>query len=238
MTLLARWHPSCRILIMVGGIALVPQIAAFGEGEACTNQTPRRLEKWNTENAPATVKKGATEDTVVYTPKGGSPTTLHRCSQHYHCWIENLQPKCPGQTATDVGGPPDKCPVKPPVGSWVEVHTAFSSRVGTDCDPETLNCCIEGPFVVVGYHAKVTADEKPGKVPVNWTAEAAEWSGSNTGPDDAPGQCKPLQAKWRFSLSCDLKLSLGELGTFHHQDRARGLQPADRLSADLNHLTH
>ncbi len=205
----------------------------------CTNQSPRRLDNWNTENALPTIQRGANDNTVIYTPNGGSPTTLSRCGQHYHCEIENLQPVCPGQSATGIGGPPGSCPRQPPVGSWVEVHTVFSATVGTTgCDPETLDCCTQGPFVVLGYHAKVTADQNPRAVPVVWNPGAAEWTGSNTGPDDAPGQCKPLQVKWRFSLGCDSTLSLGQLGTFHHQDRARGLQSADRLSTDLNLLTH
>src|SRR6185295_15505967 len=108
----------------------------------CTDQSPRRLENYPTGDRQPTVTRGATGDTVVYRPEGGTPVTLHRCSQHYHCWIENLQldPSCPGQTATESGGPAEGCPKLPPVGSWVEIHTAYSAEVGQDCDPETLGC--------------------------------------------------------------------------------------------------
>ncbi len=223
-------------VIFCCGLGLWIAPTAFGQ-ESCKDQTPRRLEKWNTKDAPATIKRGPTDDVITYIPEGKPPVTLQRCSQHYHCWIENLQPLCSDQHASSIGGPVGGCPARGqlPVGSWVEIHTAYSAEVGIGCDPETLNCCTKGPFVVLGYHAKVTADTTQKPVPVmDWSLAAAEWSGSNTGPDD--GGCKPVAAKWRFSLGCDQTIGLGQLGLFCHADQARGLQPADRLSSDLNLL--
>lgn len=248
-----RFTPASRLrrsVILACGLALFVAPATFAQSSAkpvkpvkpvkavpaCKDQSPRRLEKYDAESTTSTVARGADDNTLVFTPRGGTPTTLHRCSQHYHCWIENLQPLCPGQHATAAGGPPGNCPKLPPVGSWVEIHTAYSAEVGGSCDPETLDCCIKGPIVVMGYHAKVTADTTPGPVPVKWGPPSAEWSGSNTGPDNPPGECKPVHAQWSFPLGCDFTVSLGQLGLFHHQDKARGLQPPERLSNDLTHV--
>jgi hypothetical protein len=232
-----------RTVTLACGLAMFVVPAAFAQSSVksveppppCTDQSPRLLENYDAESETSTVAPGA-DDTLIFTPRGGTPTTLHRCSQHYHCWIENLQPECPGQHATAAGGPAEGCPKLPPVDSWVEIHTVYSAEVGGSCDPETLACCTKGPFVVMGYHAKVTADTTPGPVPVQWGPPSAEWSGSNTGPDNPPGECKPIRAQWSFTLGCDLTVSLGQLGLFHHQDQARGLQPPERLSSDLTHV--
>lgn len=232
-----------RLVALACGLAVLALSSAFAASPRpapCKNQSPRRLERWNTVNAPATVAKGATDDTLVYTEHGKEPETLHQCSQHYHCWIENLEPLCRGQRATEHGGPPGACPkpLEQPVGSWVEVHTVYSAGVAPHCEhPETLECCTKGPFVVMGSHAKVTADRTPAPIQVQWGTPAAEWTGSNTGADDETG-CKPIEAQWRFRLDCGLTVSLGQLNEFTHPDKARGLQPAARLSRDLNHITH
>lgn len=86
--------------------------------------------------------------------------------------------------------------------------------------------------MVVGQHARVTADTVPGPIPVAWGPPSAEWTGSNTGPDH--GQCKTVTARWSFKMGCDLTVSLGQLSLFTHPDPARGLQPPARLSRDLN----
>jgi hypothetical protein len=232
-----------RAVTLACGLAMFVAPAAFAQSSVksveppppCTDQSPRLLENYDAESETSTVAPGA-DDTLIFTPRGGTPTTLHRCSQHYHCWIENLQPECPGQHATAAGGPAEGCPKLPPVDSWVEIHTVYSAEVGGSCDPETLACCTKEPFVVMGYHAKVTADTTPGPVPVQWGPPSAEWTGSNTGPDNPPGECKPIRAQWSFTLGCDLTVSLGQLSLFHHQDQARGLQPPERLSSDLTHV--
>jgi hypothetical protein len=228
-----------------------PAAKAGANCGGCPNcQSPRKLE--NATSAPASfVSPGPDDGTILYHVGGTgkmAPKTLHRCSQHYHCWIENLQPLCPGQTATENGGPP-KCPDRPPVNSWVEIHTAYAPKLGTACQGnyETTKCCEtdphdpDAPIVVLGYHAKVTAGGTPGPVPTYWGqpvpgpvpavwgATADEWSGSTTGPNSSPNECKPA-AQWSFALGCDFTVSEGQLALFTHPEPARGLQPADRLS--------
>ncbi len=229
--------PKPRRAVTLACAALFLALAVCAQpAPPCKDQSPRRLEKYDATSKTSTIRKGPA-DTLVYTPRGGTPVTLQRCGQHYHCWIENLQPTCAGQHATPEGGPAAGCPKLPPAGSWVEIHTVYSKEVAHDgCDPETLDCCKAGPFVVKGYHAKVTEGGKPEPVPVLWGVPAAEWSGSNTGPDNPPGSCKPIHAQWDFKLGCGFTVSLGQLGGFHHQDQARGLQPPDRLSHDLTHV--
>jgi hypothetical protein len=206
---------------------------ADNSGETCQNQSPRKLEKYEARlEKPSVVRPGEGNTTITYTPPGGQATTLHRCGQHYHCRIENLQPECPGQIAKEVGTPP-LCG-QPPDDGWIEIHTVYSPRVRHDgCDPESLNCCLDSPVVVVAYHARVKPGAVTVPVPVQWGPPVAEWSGSNTGPDDFPGACKPVQARWSFTLGCDFKVTWGQLKAFHHPEPARGLQPQERLSSDL-----
>jgi len=102
----------------------------------------------------------------------------------------------------------------------------------------------DAPIVVLGYHAKVTADAASGPVPmywgqpargavpVVWGAKADEWSGSTTGPEnpeDRPPGCKAA-AQWSFALGCGFTVSEGQLAFFTHPEPARGLQRAPRLS--------
>ena len=52
--------------------------------------------------------------------------------------------------------------VKP--GDFVEIHTAYAAKVRPkDCNPETLECCEAGPFVVLAYSAKVTSGGQRGQ---------------------------------------------------------------------------
>ena len=60
----------------------------------------------------------------------------------------------------------------------------------------------------------------------------AEWTGSTTGPNETPGQCKP-EAQWSFRLGCGFTLSAGQLSGFDHAHAARGLQAGYRASQDL-----
>src|SRR5262249_41541260 len=150
-----------------------PAPAGEKPAPACANQSPRVLQG----GVPASksiVSKGP-NDTIVYTPRGGGkPETLRRCGQHYHYPIENLQPLGPGQPTPGTEGG------KPAAGDWVEVHTVYALKLNPEpCDPETLQCCLVGPFVVLGYHAKVTAGaggKESGSVPVQWKLPAAEWT--------------------------------------------------------------
>jgi hypothetical protein len=228
-----RIQPALAIFLLGGTLCLQGSAQSAGApDQTCRDQSPRVLANYNQDPGHATVVRGSNDDTLVYTPPGGNPTILHRCGQHYHCRIENLQPDCPGQTATELGTPP-LC-AQPSVDSWVEIHTVYAAQVrGEGCDTETLNCCAAPPFVVKAYHARVRAGAQAAPVPVLWDLPAAEWSGSNTGPDDYPGGCKPLAARWSFTLGCNYPVTWGQLKGFHHPEPARGLQPPARLSSDL-----
>jgi len=212
-------------------------------GEVCVNcyhpQSPRRLTAadWNWTSRTPTVSRRTT-NSILYSPRAGVPAlVLYACSQHYHCRIENLQ-NCPDQSASTI---PDltQCPEHPPVGSWVEVHTAYHDGPVPNPLPEDLEGCDKTkPLVVVGYHARVTAGGTALPLPVHFGPPSAEWSGSSTNADPAPPEppaCK-LAAFWSFTLGCDFRLSQKQLEEFDHPDRARALQPPDRLSRDLTHI--
>jgi hypothetical protein len=183
----------------------------------------------------STVERGP-DGSIYYTPRaGGARQQLFRCGQHYHCHVENSQ-KCPG-----VLPPPtseEKCPAHPTAGDWIEVHTVYAAQVATQCDPESLDCCRKEPFLVRAYQARVTeAADSTAPLPDPWTLPVIQWSGSTTGPDKTPNECKPA-AQWSFTPECKLEVSQGVLeALFHHPHEARPLQAADRLSRDLTLVT-
>lgn len=118
----------------------------------------------------------------------------------------------------------------------MKVHTVYSVKVGTGCDPESLDCCLapakDDPVLVMAYHAKVTKEGPPlHPIPLPWGFETARWSGSSTGTKP-PVDCKPA-AQWNFMLGCDFTVSEPQLGLFHHIDQPRPLQ--HQLSNDLTH---
>jgi hypothetical protein len=217
--------------------ALAP--AGAGDGGYCPDnaQSPRNLDLKAQPSlyqltAQSSFLTETSDETVTYAPRvGGKPMVLHRCGQHYHFPIENPQ-GCKDETMATAGekkGPP-------PPGSRVEVHTVFAAVVRTgDCDPETLACCEKGPFVVRAFTARVTPGGKPAPIEPPPGLPLAEWSGSTTGPDTKPDECKPA-ALWSFRLGCDFTVSEGQLGLFHHVDPARKLQTGDRLSRDLTRV--
>ncbi|HVT58274.1 MAG TPA: hypothetical protein VHR45_07725 [Thermoanaerobaculia bacterium] len=254
-----RSQRRCRLALAVLLVAIAfclqssAQPAAKAAPECKIPQSPRKLADYNNTNPMPTFFREANVGAIVYKPRGSeSKQTLSICSQHYHCWIENLQPGCQGQRATSTGGPV-KCE-EAKVGDWVEIHTVYSPKLGNKCEGnyESTKCC-EGnpedpsaPIVVIAYHAKVTARPavdtrclppgSPGriaKVPVCWGQQSAEWSGSTTGP---PNDTCKAAALWSFALGCDMKVSQEELGKFTQRDRARGLQSSERLSNDLTHV--
>ena len=199
-------------------------------------QSPRSLTDadWDwTSRIPAVTER--TADSITYSPRQGVQLTLHRCSQHYHCRIENVQ-ACPKQSAAPAEGE-GECPKDPPVGSWVEIHTVYHQGPTLIPTPEPIDRCQPGNLVVVGYHAKVTSAPIHSRVPVHFGPPSAEWSGSATNIDNPPDppQCK-VAAFWSFALGCDFKVSSEQLRSFTHPDQARALQPADRLSHDLTHI--
>ena len=205
---------------------------AQSAAKACDNaQSPRVLENYGQRPSFSVDRAPASEgDAIVYVQRPqGRRYLLRRCGQHYHCHVENVQPQCGQQGATGKCG-------QPASGSWVEVHTVYSVKVGTGCDPETLDCCLStapaDPVLVMAYHAKVTSDGPPLQpIPLPWGFDTARWSGSTTGTKP-PTECKPA-AKWNFMLGCDFTVSERQLKLFHHFDQARPLQR--QLSNDLTH---
>jgi hypothetical protein len=198
-------------------------------GAVCKNdQSPRTLEKYGKDPSFSVDRSPDSDATVVYTRRSdGKKWTLKRCGQHYHCQVENVQPEC-GQHGA-VGKCGDPAP-----GNWVEVHTVYSTKVGTSCDPESLNCCQSqatgDPVLVIGYHAKVTKEGPPLQpFPMPWGFPTAQWSGSTTGMNP-PENCKPA-AQWKFILGCDFTVTQKQLGLFRHIDQSRPLQT--QLSKDL-----
>jgi hypothetical protein len=223
---------------------------AHAAGSTCSNpQSPRNLDRAS--KAPPLYSQSDTSvvvldafcglpisrdgggppfsSTITYIPPApGRPLlTLHRCSQHYHYPIENPM-GCPGEIpATGTPG------TRPEPGQWVEVHTAYAPKVDESCsDPETTDCCLGQPVVVRAFSARVTATGVDGPIGEPWKCSMFEWSGSASGPDKVPGECKsPVQ--WSFWADCGISLSEAQLKRFRHPQKARGLQTGDRLSHDL-----
>jgi len=199
---------------------------------SCPNpQSPRNLDPATPSLYDLTSKKSIAEWTSpatsiqYYARPGCVPQTLQRCGQHYHAPVENTQ-GCGGEASVRTGEE-----VRP--GDRVEVHTVFASKVKPDnCDPTTLGCCEEGPFVVLAYSATVTQGGEATPIVPPSGRPLAEWSGSTTNADSKPGECKP-PAQWSFRLGCDFKISEAQLKTLKHPDPARGVQPCNRLSRDL-----
>jgi hypothetical protein len=153
-------------------------------------------------------------DWIVYKPRPDvRGQRLWRCDQHYHVPIET----------------PQGCP---PQGDWVEVHTVYAAVVSRhDCLDENLTCCLLGPFVVRGFSAKVTSGGNVPPIIPPTGRPLAEWSGSNTGPDQDPNICKPVAAQWSFRLGCGFNVPRNQLPGKPHG--ARPLQSGDRVSKDL-----
>lgn len=242
---------TLAILLAAGAICLQGSAQSATKAAStcggCTNcQSPRTLASMS--NAAASiVRPGPQDATISYTSAGNAPVSLLRCSQHYHCRIENLQAACSGQTP---GPGPATCPSLPPVNSWVEVHTVYAPRLTDGCrgNYESTDCCGGDPKVVLAYQARVTGNTPTGPVPVYWGppvlgpvpviwgSTAAEWSGSTTGPDTVANECKPA-ALWSFALGCNFTLGQGQLALFRRPEPARGLQPQNRLNSDLRRIT-
>lgn len=232
-----RWnmHPAMgRTRLLTWAVALavtclcLPAEAETEEPTCAKSQSPRRLEDYSRQPTFSVGRSPDSAAAVIYTQRcDGRKWTLERCGQHYHCQVENVQPEC-GQH-----GARGTCS-KPTPGDWVEIHTVYSTNVGTDCDPESLACCQSlepgDPVLVIGYHAKVTGEGPPLQpFPMPWGFPTASWSGSTTGTKP-PVDCKP-PAQWSFILGCDFTVTGKQLDLFAHMDQARRLQT--QLSNDL-----
>ncbi|MFL6234827.1 MAG: hypothetical protein ACJ76N_16960 [Thermoanaerobaculia bacterium] len=219
-------------------LAVLGVSPAVAEGPTCPNpQSPRNVDSRSRPSpyfltSNNSIVRDATPESLVYLPRSGGPgQKLLRCGQHYHYPSENRQ-GCPRESASQKGAVSgEPAPVKP--GDWIEVHTVYAAKVKSGgCDPETLECCEEGPFLVRAFQAKVTRDGRGGAIVPPPGRPLAEWSGSTTGREKEPGECKPA-ALWSFRLGCDFRVSEKQVKEFHHHDPARPLQPADRVSRDL-----
>lgn len=217
---------------------LIAAAPAWGgeEGPVCDNaQSPRNVDRRAhpspyqlTSQDSFVGRVGA--DSIVYLPRpGGAPQTLYRCGQHYHFPIETPQ-GCKGEGAMNE---PASHAVPPP-GSRVEIHTAYAANrdAPPDCDPETLACCTDPPFLVRAFSATVTEGGEAGPIVTPDGRPLAEWSGSTTGPEQNAGECKPA-ALWSVRLGCGFTVSEAQLGEFKHADPPRPVQEGDRLSRDL-----
>ena len=208
---------------------------------ACINQSPRdvTLRKQLNDRPPvAGVDYNYKSSTQLITPIDQKTIqyqgqTLHICDQHYHVPVENVQ----GCSDEKKGTPPEHGP--PPVGQWIEVHTVYAAVVDSspkcaDGPDNNLGCCKMPPFVVRAFNAKVSPQRSsPPPIVQPDHGILAEWSGSNTGPDSKPGDCKPLPAQWSFRFGCEFTVSQSVLGEPLHAHGARDVQPPSRVSPDL-----
>jgi hypothetical protein len=193
-------------------------------------QSPRRLERFTGNSRTSIIRNGPNESSIYYTPRGGGEEQkLLLCSHHYHCDIEHKQ-----ECNTYV--PPGRKDCEPLVkDDWVEIHMVYAKALRPDmeCPSENLDCCAEPPFVARGYQAQVKAEGNPTDPLPAPSAPFAEYTGSNTGWD-TPGDCKPFEVQWSFSLGCDKRVSLEQLDeNFDHADAARVLQGGVRVSPEL-----
>ncbi|HEX5716404.1 MAG TPA: hypothetical protein VF179_09605 [Thermoanaerobaculia bacterium] len=208
--------------------------AAAQDSQCSTPQSPRSIDRqaspspYNGTYSTSIVAEQTDPNVITYLPRAGVTSyTLSRCGQHYHFPIETPQ-GCPGEIPA-----PNEAAQEPQPGQWIEVHTVYASQVRpSGCDPETLACCEAGPFVVRAFSARVTAGGAQGPILPPTGRPLAEWTGSTTGREAVPNECKP-EANWSFRLGCAFTVSQGQLRQFKHADPARPLQPAARLSRDL-----
>lgn len=255
-----------RIVKTVLGSAVLSLLLVAATGGAmeqtCGDQSPRLIDPHASPD-PYNAKASASmisfyragrplpgmPDTLLYKPRSGAASELHRCGAHYHMPVENVQ-GCPGETEV-IGsiGIPERGPGNPwtygkvpPIGQWVEIHVVYAKTVQKPCsDPEGLSCCLAGPIVVMAESAKVWQGEGGSSdlfVPAdehNFWHRYAQWSGSSTGAESSPGACKATAAQWSFALGCDFKVGQHTLGQVAPKSAqaARPLQGGKRLSKDL-----
>lgn len=221
---------ACLSTLLVAALTL----PAAGQVTRCEiPQSPRNIDPkavpspYNKPPSRTSIVERIGPNSIVYQPRGGGKAqTLYLCSQHYHLPIETPQ-GCKGAI-------PPAGQTEPAPGQYVEIHTVYAANKERPhgCNPEKLECCVLPPLVVRGFAAKVTANGPGGPIVPPTGRPLAEWSGSATGADKVPNECKAA-AQWSFRLSCDFTVSQAQLRQFTHADPARAVQPADRLSKDL-----
>ena len=223
-----------------GAALLIAAAPAWGgaEGTYCPNaQSPRNVDRRDRPSPYQLTSRTSFVGVVgpasaEYLPRpGGPPQTLYRCGQHYHFPIETPQ-GCKGEAAAGGHSAAGEAGAPPPPGSRVEIHTVYAANetAPPNCDPETLDCCTDPPFLVRAFSATVTARGEEGPIVTPVGRPLAEWSGSTTGAGDE--KCKPA-AMWSFRLGCRFTVTEAQLKQFKHADPARPVQEGDRLSRDL-----
>jgi hypothetical protein len=239
---------SNRLTLFV--LYLIPLLIFVARGysqSACINQSPRSLTLNRTTNGerPALgLDYNFTSTTPVVTFEPNSVRTvnyqgriLRLCDQHYHVPVENIQ-NCPNEKNGEP--PPHGTPA--PVGQWIEWHAVYAGEVDTaagcaEGPDRNLACCKQPPFVVRGFSAKVarsTSDPVLPMLPQPTAGRLVEWTGSNTGPDDATG-CKQLPVQWSFRLGCQFEVPQNQLDPHKYEAHgARAVQAPNRVSPDMS----
>ena len=209
--------------VCLGVLSLFAALAAGGAPplslstcQACGQcQSPRDVRQGQP-GSVSIVERVSTDQKQVWIRGRQAPLVF--CGQHYHAPVENVQ-GCTGETTLISAPPPDGSGRAPDPGQWIEVHTVYAPAVRPDCqDWQSLDCCVgvsaQDPALVRGFSATVVAGRAgrpaPGRpttpgqpilIPTPDRGPLAEWFGSNTGPDDKPGECKPVPALWSFRLT-------------------------------------
>lgn len=235
---MSRHRCESLAVLSVAALLMAADPAAASGGFCANKQSPRDVLAFDAQSGESIVELTGDPAKVIYSPRdGGDPQPLYRCGQHYHFPIENHQ-WCVGEVTGE-----HRQSVRP--GDVVEVHTVYASKVNRDrctgaeaagcCDPQTLDCCLEPPFLVRAFSATVTREGGPGPIEVPAGRPLAEWSGSSTGSEKWRGECK-VAAEWSFRLGCGFELSEAQLRPFTPQE-ARQLQTGPRISCDLTLVT-
>jgi hypothetical protein len=246
-TVRSAWLGACLLLValgMRGAAAAPPAVGPPVSTPGCgVPQSPRNVNPMATPSPYLCTVNGSlvtvsrSQNSVVLRARPGAcAQSLVRCGQHYHAPVENVQ-GCPGETVLmPLSGK------TPSPGQWIEVHTLYApvAKPRGTCDPEKLDCCVGHPVLVLGFSAKVVADNVDKPILTPTTGPLAEWSGSNTGPDANVGDCKPVAAFWSFRLTqpgcVGVRVVTQAQLTKNLPDGAQGardLQEGQRISKDL-----
>jgi hypothetical protein len=250
--------------VCFGALLLFAALAMGGAQpppRACDPWQSHRNVKTDRTSRESIVVRVSSDQKKVWVRGRTDPLVL--CGQHYHAPVENVQ-GCKGETEV-ISAPPAKAGDAPGPGQWIEVHTVYAPRFDTKCDKykfQTLDCCLgvtaQDPALVRGFSAKVVPGPPgvpgpglPSLIPTPGGRPLAEWTGSNTGPDDMPGECLPTPALWSFRLA-DCKSPPGITQTVLREFQcpgqakgggqkcgwqgARSLQAGPRVSDDLRRV--
>lgn len=235
-------------LTLVAAVLVVLTSCSLAERQpACPNpQSPRNIAPQDDpydQRSRISIIKEWRDDGLVYAPRAGGPEQILKlCGAHYHWAPENDQGCLRDAASARSSGPRARA------GDHVEVHTVYASKVKEgDCDFRYLDCCLEGPFLVLAEQLAVIAapSDSGAAAPESWRSsdrwpgrQLAEWSGSTTGHEDVPGECKP-PAQWSFRLDCNGQIDLDTLQQIFGDSgqEPRELQRGNRLSRDLTLVT-